>query len=117
MILKLVTKSLSFARSGTDQVPDQSIRFPVTVQIPVGCDKVNLKKAYHTPLSGSYEFKYDRDRRPTEIIFPSLKKIVNKYADGLLNQVQTPEGTIDFTYACGGKVETVWPVSARGKAY
>ncbi|MBW2482130.1 MAG: hypothetical protein JRF38_19235, partial [Deltaproteobacteria bacterium] len=63
-----------------------------------GFNRVNLKNAYQTPLSGSYEFKYDRDRQPTEVIYPSKRKIVNTYVNARLDQIQTPEGTIDFTY-------------------
>jgi YD repeat-containing protein len=50
---------------------------------------------------------YDRDRRLTQVNFPSGKQIENIYANGTLEQIQTPEGNIDLTYLCGNKIDTI----------
>lgn len=68
---------------------------------------VNLKTGYTTPISGGYIFQYDKDRRPTATLFPSGKQIRNVYANGRLEQIQTPEGIIDMTYLCGNKIGDV----------
>ena len=70
-------------------------------------NNVNLNSAYHTPLSGSYSYVYDKDRRLTQTNFPSGKQINNIYDTTRLSQIQTPEGNIDFTYLCGDKIESM----------
>jgi len=50
---------------------------------------------------------YDRDRRLTEINFPSGRQIRNIYDTTRLSQVQTPEGNIDYTYLCGTNVGSI----------
>ncbi|MBI9085486.1 MAG: hypothetical protein JEZ11_17955 [Desulfobacterales bacterium] len=68
---------------------------------------VNLNSEYETPISGSYTYLYDRDRRLTEKIFPSGQRIVNVYDPARLIQIQTPEGNIDFTYLCANTIGSV----------
>ena len=70
-------------------------------------NQVNLNNSYQPPLSGSYSYLYDKDRRLVRTKFPSGRKIDNIYADVRLVQIQTPEGNIDFTYLCGTKVDTL----------
>jgi len=79
-----------------------------------GFNNVNLNSSYQTPLSGSYSYIYDKDRRLIRTNFPSGNTIINDYADPLdpadksrLWQIRTPEGNIDFTYLCGTKVESI----------
>jgi len=79
-----------------------------------GYNSVNRKSSYQTPLSGSYSYIYDKDRRLIQTNFPSGKSIFNDYADpgdpddkSRLWQIRTPEGNIDFTYLCGTKVESL----------
>ena len=50
-----------------------------------------------SPISGSYTYLYDRDRRPSQINFPSGKQIHYLYDKDRLIQTQTPEGIIDLT--------------------
>ena len=57
-----------------------------------GYNKVNLNNSYQTPLSGSYTYLYDKDRRLKQTNFPSGNQIDNIYANGRLQQIQTPEG-------------------------
>jgi len=68
---------------------------------------VNLNSSYETPLSGTYSYAYDKDRRLIRTTFPSARQIRNVYDTSRLVQIQTPEGDIDFTYLCGTKVESV----------
>ncbi len=77
-------------------------------------NEVDLPDAYDTPLSGSYRFVYDKDRRLIRKDFPSGKSIYWDYADPMnssdksrLWQIQTPEYNIDYTYTCGSKIDTV----------
>jgi len=87
---------------------------PVDVGHGFEFDSVNLNSSYQAPLSGSYSYLYDKDRRLIQTSFPSGKNIVNDYADPLdstdksrLWQIRTPEVNIDFTYLCGTKVESI----------
>ncbi len=80
---------------------------PANIAHRFGYNKVNLNSSYQTPVSGSYSYVYDRDRRLTQVNFPSGKQIENIYANGTLEQIQTPEGNIDLTYLCGNKVDTI----------
>jgi YD repeat-containing protein len=77
---------------------------PSTINHGFGYNKVNLNSSYQTPISGSYSYLYDKDRRLKQINFPSGNQINKVYANGRLEQIQTPEGNIDFTYLCGTKV-------------
>ena len=70
-------------------------------------NKVNLNDSYQAPISGSYSYVYDRDRRLIQTNFPSGNQINNIYDTTRLMQIQTPEGNIDFTYLCGTKVESI----------
>ncbi len=70
------------------------------------------KDSYTTPHPRNYSYQYDKDKRLVRKLFPSGKEIIYDYNDGagdksLLRQIVTPEGQIDYTYACGSKVETV----------
>jgi RHS repeat-associated protein len=80
---------------------------PSVIDHVFGYNGVNKNASYQTPLSGSYTYVYDKDRRLIQTRFPSLKQINNIYADGRLEQTQTPEGNIDLTYLCSSKVGTI----------
>jgi RHS repeat-associated protein len=80
---------------------------PTDVKHLFGYNKVDLNNVYQAPISGQYQYYYDRDRRLTRIHFPSGMQINNIYSNGRLNQIQTPEGNINFTYLCGSKVGSV----------
>jgi len=72
-----------------------------------GFNSVNLNDYYQTPLSGSYSYVYDKDRRLIQTHFPSGKQINNIYYKTRLMQIQTPEENIDLTYLCGTKVGSI----------
>jgi RHS repeat-associated protein len=72
-----------------------------------GYNGVNYKSSYVAPISGSYSYVYDRDRRLTQINFPSGNRINNIYDKIRLVQIQTPEGNIDFNYLCSTKVGSI----------
>ncbi len=72
-----------------------------------GFNQVNLNSSYQTPLSGSYSYVYDKDRRLKQINLPSGNQINHAYVNGRLEQIQTPEGAIDLTYFCGTKVASI----------
>jgi RHS repeat-associated protein len=80
---------------------------PSAINHGFGYNKVNLNSSYQTPLSGSYTYVYDKDRRLKQTIFPSGNQIDNIYAIGRLQQIQTPEGNIDYTYLCSTKVGSI----------
>ena len=80
---------------------------PSSIQHGFGYNAVNGNSSYQTPISGTYSYVYDRDRRLTEINFPSGSQIRNIYDTTRLSQVQTPEGNIDYTYLCGTNVESI----------
>ncbi|NIQ91130.1 MAG: RHS repeat-associated core domain-containing protein, partial [Deltaproteobacteria bacterium] len=95
--------AFSYDRNGNMTV----LTNPASIAHRFGYNKVNLNSSYQTPLSGSYTYVYDRDRRLRQVNFPSGKQIENIYANGTLEQIQTPEGNIDLTYLCGNKVDTI----------
>ena len=72
-------------------------------------NKTALMSGYSTPLSGSYSYSFDKDRNLTRIGLPSGKRIVNTYLDGTLQQINTPEGLITFSYtgACDNKIDSI----------
>jgi RHS repeat-associated protein len=70
-------------------------------------DNANLAVSYDPPVSNATQYVYDRDRRLTQKIFPSLATITNVYTGALLTQVQTPEGNIDLAYLASGQLESV----------
>jgi RHS repeat-associated protein len=80
---------------------------PSAINHGFGYNKVNLNSSYQTPLSGSYSYVYDKDRRLKQTNFPSGNQINNIYANGRLEQIQTNEGNIDFTYVCDTKVGSI----------
>jgi len=80
---------------------------PANITHGFGYSGVNLNSSYDTPLSGSYSYVYDKDRRLTQVNFPSGKQISNIYGNGRLEQIQTPEGNVYLTYLCGTKVDSI----------
>ncbi|MDH3930460.1 MAG: hypothetical protein OEV22_21230, partial [Deltaproteobacteria bacterium] len=80
---------------------------PAGIYHRFGHNKVNQNSSYTTPLSGSYRYVYDKDRRLIETNFPSGRQITNTYENGRLVQTQTPEGAIDYSYLCGTKIESI----------
>ena len=80
---------------------------PSSIDHGFGYNRVNLNDTYQAPISGAYSYVYDRDRRLTQINFPSGFQIKNIYGKGRLAQIQTPEGDIDFTYYCANMVESI----------
>ncbi|MDF1592254.1 MAG: hypothetical protein P1P89_12115, partial [Desulfobacterales bacterium] len=50
---------------------------PFTIDHRFGFNKVNLNSSYQTPLSGSYSYVYDKDRRLIRTNFPSGNHIFN----------------------------------------
>ena len=62
---------------------------------------MNLRKSLTPPLSGSYRYSYDRERKLTSILFPSGREVVHTYARGSLTGISTPEGVTGFSYSCG----------------
>ena len=87
---------------------------PAGIDHEFGFNTVNRNSSYTTPLSGSYSYVYDKDRRLVQTNFPSGAAIINDYADpedpadkSRLWQIRTPEGNIDFTYLCGTKIDSI----------
>ncbi|EFK06099.1 RHS repeat-associated core domain protein [delta proteobacterium NaphS2] len=80
---------------------------PADISHLFGYNKVNLSGAYQTPLSGTYTYHYNKDRRLVRTDFPSGYQIQNVYDKARLMQIRTPEGNIDFTYLCGTKVGAI----------
>ncbi len=60
------------------------------------------RESYNTPVSGSYVYQYDFDRRLKSVTYPSGKTITNAWATGQLQNTSTPEGLISYGYDCGG---------------
>ncbi|ABK19729.1 NHL repeat containing protein [Syntrophobacter fumaroxidans MPOB] len=82
-----------------------------------GYNRVNLNGSYQTPLSGSYLYSYDRDRRLTRVLFPSGKEIRNVYEKANLARVETPEGNIEYGYLCSGRFPESINRGGEGIAY
>ncbi len=80
---------------------------PVDVEHEFTFNRANLPSGYHTPISGSYSHVYDKDRNLIQTHFPSGRQINNTYTAGRLTQIQTPQGNIDLTYGCGGKIASM----------
>jgi len=80
---------------------------PSDIDHGFGYNTVNLKNSYWTPLSGSYSYIYDKDRRLIRTNFPSGSQINNIYNKTRLVQIQTPEGNIDLSYLCGTKLGSI----------
>ena len=72
-----------------------------------GANKVNQNNSYTTPMSGSYTYEYDNERRLKRVVKPSGEDIVNIYDKNRLDQVLTPFATIDYTYFTNGNVESI----------
>ena len=97
--------SVGFAYDGNGNMT--VLTNPSSIDHGFGYNGVNLNSSYLTPLSGSYSYVYDRDRRLTQINFPSGNQINNVYANGRPEQIQTPEGNIDLSYLCSTKVGSI----------
>lgn len=95
--------SFSYDKNGNMTVLTNSS----TINHGFGYNRVNLNSSYQTPLSGGYSYLYNRDRRLTQIDFPSGKQIRNVYDKDRLIQTQTPEGNINLNYLCGSKVASM----------
>ena len=80
---------------------------PSTISHGFGYNGVNLNSLYQTPISGSYTYLYDKDRRLVQTNFPSGNQINNVYDKTRLTRILTPEGNIDLTYLCGTKVGSI----------
>jgi len=80
---------------------------PSDINHGFGYNTVNLKNSYRTPLSDSYSYVYDKDRRLIRTNFPSGSQINNIYNKTRLVQIQTPEGNIDLSYLCGTKLGSI----------
>jgi RHS repeat-associated protein len=80
---------------------------PAGIYHRFGHNKVNQNSSYTTPISGSYRYVYDKDRRLIETNFPSGQQITNTYENGQLANTQTPEGNISYSYLCGTKIESI----------
>jgi RHS repeat-associated protein len=77
---------------------------PNAVPYVFGYTANNQRRSLAAPLSGTYQYLYDRDRRLKTVTFPSGRQILNAYAAGVLDYTITPEGTIDYDYACSAKL-------------
>jgi RHS repeat-associated protein len=97
--------SIGFAYDGNGNMT--VLTNPSAISHEFDFNHVNLKSAYQTPLNGSYSYVYDKDRRLSRINLPSGAQIHHVYDKTRLMQIQTPEGTIDFTYVCGSKVGSI----------
>ena len=80
---------------------------PSAVDHTFGHTAVNQADAYQAPLSGAYQYFYDRDRNLIQVALPSGKTIDNTYENGRRTRIRTPEGDIDLTYGCGGRLASV----------
>jgi YD repeat-containing protein len=84
---------------------------PAGIYHQFGYNKVNQNSSYTTPISGSYSYLYDKDRRLIQTNFPSGQQINSIYENGRLVQTQTPEGNIDYSYLCGTQIESITKAS------
>ncbi len=80
---------------------------PSAINHGFGYNGVNLNSSYQAPISGSYSYIYDKDRRLMQTSFPSGNQINNVYDKTKLTRILTPEGNIDLTYVCGTKVGSI----------
>ena len=80
---------------------------PVDVEHFFNYNAVNLETLYQTPSSGSYSLEYNGDRQLVCVNFPSGKQINHIYDAARLIQIQTPEGSVEFTYLCGGRIASL----------
>ncbi|MDW7712146.1 MAG: RHS repeat-associated core domain-containing protein [Deferrisomatales bacterium] len=62
------------------------------------------RRSYLAPLSGSYVYSYDTERNLQTVRSPSGRLLTNRYANGLLQSTQTPEGTVTYSHDCGGRI-------------
>ena len=64
-------------------------------------NQVDLNDEYQPPLSGTYRYDFDKDRRLVRTTFPSGRQIDNIYDATRLSQIATPEYTVNYSYLCG----------------
>jgi len=68
----------------------------------------NLNDFYTMPASGSFEYVYDNDRYLRDVYFPSgTRHIHYDIGSARINQIQTPEFTINMTYINGTQVQNI----------
>ena len=77
---------------------------PLQIGIDFGYTANNQRSMMSIPLSGAYQYHYDRDRRIKDIVMPSGRTIGNVYSAGVLDSTFMPEGTIYYDYGCSGKL-------------
>jgi len=77
---------------------------PSGVHHGFGYNALDLNSSYDTPLSGSYRYDYDRDKRLRRTVLPSGRQILNTFEHGRLVRIDTEEGRVEFPYLCGDKV-------------
>lgn len=77
---------------------------PNAISFGFGYTANNQRSAMSHPLSGNYQYNYDRDRRLKDVVLPSGRTISNVYNAGALDYTVTPEGVIDYSYLCGGRL-------------
>jgi RHS repeat-associated protein len=94
---------LSYDKNGNMTV----LNNPADVDHVFGYNRVNKNSSYTAPLSGTYQYTYDRDRRLVQVAFPSGDVVNNVYDATRLMKIQTPEGDIDFSYECGEKIRSI----------
>lgn len=67
-------------------------------------NQVNLSNSYHPPVSGSYQYVFDKDRRLIRTTFQSGQHIDNIYDTTQLSQIVTPGYTVEYSYLCSSKI-------------
>ncbi|MEZ5569694.1 MAG: hypothetical protein R3E54_15340 [Halioglobus sp.] len=77
----------------------KKVTVPSTYDYDFEYTEVNELHTFTTPLNETTTYIYDRDRRLQEVQFPSMGtdpnfKVVNTYAEGLLDYSDTKEGRI-----------------------
>jgi RHS repeat-associated protein len=68
---------------------------------------VNKRSEYITPLNSVTEYKYDKERKLTDIILPSTKTITNVYEKSRLKEVITPDWKNVYAYDCGTRLSSI----------
>ena len=64
---------------------------------------VNKQISWQSPQGYLTAYEYDKQRRITGIIKPSLKRVDYAYLNGRLNSITTSEKTTSINYACADK--------------
>jgi len=79
---------------------------PMSVANTFGYTASNQRNIWAAPLSGGYQYSYDKERKLKTIMFPSGKVISNTYTNGLLTSTSTPEDVTSYSYSCGSNLGT-----------